>query len=57
MSFIIIKYLCDALNLNESALSKIGVSIYDSEGRIKNVTAIFDEIAELWSKDLEENKE
>lgn len=53
MSFNIIKYLCDALDLNESALSKIGVSIYDSEGRIKNVTAIFDEIAELWNKDLE----
>ena len=54
MSFNIIKYLCDALDLNESALSKIGISIYDSEGKIKNVTAIFDEIAELWSKDLEE---
>lgn len=57
MSFNIIKYLCDALDLNENALSKIGVSIYDSEGRMKNVTTIFDEIAELWSKDLEENKE
>ena len=54
MSFNIIKYFCDALDLNESALSKIGISIYDSEGKIKNVTAIFEEIAELWSKDFEE---
>ena len=56
MSFNIIKYLCDALDLNESALSKIGISIYDSEGKIKNVTAIFDEIAELWNKELEEKE-
>lgn len=54
MSFNLIKYLCDALNQDESALSKIGISIYDSEGKIKSVTAIFEEIAELWSKELEE---
>jgi hypothetical protein len=54
MSFNLIKHLCAALNSDESALSKIGISIYDSEGKIKNVTAIFEEIAELWSKDLEE---
>lgn len=54
MSFNLIKHLCDALNSDESALSKIGISIYDSEGKIKSVTAIFEEIAELWSKDLEE---
>lgn len=48
------KHINDALALDECALSKIGISIYDSEGKIKNVTAIFEEIAELWSKDLEE---
>ena len=53
MSFNLIKHLCDALNSDEGALSKIGISIYDSEGKIKNVTAIFEEIAELWDKDLE----
>ena len=53
MSFSLIKHLCDALNQNESALSKIGISIYDSEGKIKKVTAIFEEIAEFWDKDLE----
>lgn len=58
MSFNIIKYLCDALDLNESALSKIGISIYDSEGKIKNVTAIFDEISRsLEQRFRGENKE
>ena len=53
MSFNLIKHLCDALNLDEGALSKIGISIYDSESKKKNVTAIFEEIAEFWDKDLE----
>ena len=54
MSFSLMKHINDALALDECDLSKIGISIYDSEGKIKNVTAIFEEIAELWSKDLEE---
>ena len=54
MSFSLMKHINDALALDECALSKIGISIYDSEGKIKNVTAIFEEIAELWSKDFEE---
>ena len=54
MSFTLFKHLCDALSLDESTLSQIGISIYDSEGKIKNVTTIFEEIAEIWSEDLEE---
>lgn len=54
MSFSLMKHLCDALELNDSALSKIGITIYTPDGKIKNITAIFEEIAELWSKDLEE---
>ena len=53
MNFSLFKHLCDALNLDESALSNIGISIYDSEGKIKNVTTIFEEIAKFWNKDLE----
>lgn len=48
------KHLTDALTLDEDALSKIGINIYTPEGEIKNITTIFEEIAELWSKDLEE---
>lgn len=54
MSFSLMKHLCDALELNDSALSKIGITIYTPDGKIKNITTIFEEIAELWSKDLEE---
>ena len=54
MSFSLMKHINDALALDECALSKIGIRIYDAEGKIKNVTAIFEEIAELWSKDFEE---
>lgn len=54
MSFSLMKDLCDALELNDSALSKIGITIYTPDGKIKNITTIFEEIAELWSKDLEE---
>lgn len=54
MSFNTIKDLCDALDLKESALSKIGITIYTQEGEIKNTMTIFEEIVELWSKDLEE---
>ena len=54
MSFSLMKHINDALALDESALSQIGISIYDSEGKIKNVTAIFEEIAEIWCKDFEE---
>lgn len=48
------KHLTDALALDEDALSKIGITIYTSEGEIKNIMTIFEEIAKLWSKDLEE---
>ena len=54
MSFSLMEHLCDALELNDSALSKIGITIYTPDGKIKNITTIFKEIAELWSKDLEE---
>ena len=54
MSFSLMKHLCDALELNDSALSKIGITIYTPDGKIKNIMTIFEEIAELWSKDLEE---
>lgn len=57
MSFSLMKYINDALALDECALSEIGISIYDSEGKIKNVITIFEEIAELWSKDFEEKIE
>ena len=48
------KHLTDALALDEDALSKIGITIYTPEGEIKNIMTIFEEIAELWGKDLEE---
>lgn len=54
MSFNLIKHLSDALILDEGALSKIGITIYTPDGEIKNIMTIFEEIAELWSKDLEE---
>lgn len=54
MSFPLMKHINDALALDECALSKIGITIYTPDGKIKNVMAIFEEIAKLWSKDLEE---
>ena len=54
MSFNLIKHISDALILDEDALSKIGITIFTSEGEIKNIMTIFEEIAELWGKDLEE---
>ena len=54
MSFNLIKHVSDALILDEDALSKIGISIFTPEGEIKNIMTIFEEIAELWGKDLEE---
>lgn len=54
MSFNLIKHLSDALILDEDALSKIGITIFTPEGEIKNIMTIFEEIAELWGKDLEE---
>lgn len=54
MSFNLIKHISDALILDEDALSKIGITIFTPEGEIKNIMIIFEEIAELWSKDLEE---
>lgn len=54
MSFSLMKHINDALALDEGALSKIGITIYTPDGKIKNITTIFEEIAELWSKDLEE---
>lgn len=54
MSFNLVKHLSDALILDESALSKIGITIYTPDGEIKNIITIFEEIAELWGKDLEE---
>lgn len=54
MSFSLMKHITDALTLDEGALSNIGISIYTPEGKIKDITTIFEEIAEFWSKDLEE---
>ena len=54
MSFNLIKHISDALISDEDALSKIGITIFTPEGEIKNIMTIFEEIAELWSKDLEE---
>ena len=54
MSFNLIKHISDALILDEDAVSKIGITIFTPEGEIKNIMIIFEEIAELWSKDLEE---
>lgn len=54
MSFNLIKHVSDALVLDEGALSKIGITIYTPDGKIKNITTILEEITELWSKDLEE---
>ena len=48
------KHLTDALASDECILSKIGITFYTPDGKIKNITAIFEEIAEFWSKDLEE---
>lgn len=54
MSFSLMKHISDALALDECALSKIGITMYTPDGKIKNIITIFEEIAELWSKDLEE---
>ena len=54
MNFNLIKHVSDALILDEDALSKIGITIFTPEGEIKNIMTIFEEIAELWGKDLEE---
>ena len=54
MSFNLIKHISDALILDEDALSKIGITIFTPEGEIKNIMTIFEEIAELWRKVLEE---
>ena len=54
MSFSIIKHLDNALYFDENVLSKIGITIYTPEGKIKNITTILEEIAKLWNKDLEE---
>lgn len=54
MSFNLIKHVSDTLILDEDALSKIGITIFTPEGEIKNIMTIFEEIAELWGKDLEE---
>ena len=48
------KHLTDALALDKDALSKIGITIYTPEGKIKNMATILEEISELWNKDLEE---
>lgn len=52
MSFSIIKYLNDIFTFDD-VLSEIGITIYTSEGKIKNMATILEEIAELWNKDLE----
>lgn len=54
MSYSLIKHINDALTLDESALSKIGITIYTPDGKIKNITTIFEEIVELWNKNFEE---
>ena len=54
MSSSLMKHLTDALTSDESALSLIGITIYTPEGKIKDITTIFEEIAEFWNKDLEE---
>ena len=54
MSYSLIKHINDALTLDESALSLIGITIYTPDGKIKNITTILEEIAEFWSKDFEE---
>ena len=56
MSFSIIKYLNDIFTFDD-VLSEIGITIYTPEGKIKNIATILEEIAELWSKDLEEKNE
>lgn len=53
MSFSIIKYLNDIFTFDD-VLSEIGITIYTSEGKIKNIATILEEMSELWSKDLEE---
>lgn len=53
MSFSIIKYLNDIFTFDD-VLSKIGITIYTPEGKIKNMATILEEITELWSKELEE---
>ena len=54
MSFSLMKHISDALALDECALSKIGTTLYTPDGKIKNMTVILEELAELWNKDLEE---
>lgn len=55
MSFSIIKYLNDIFTFDD-VLSEIGITIYTSEGKIKNMATILEEMSEFWSKDLEEKK-
>lgn len=54
MSFSLMKHISDALALDECVLSKIGITMYTPDGKIKDVITILEEIAELWNKDLEE---
>ena len=54
MSIIPFQYLPEVLSLDDLALSKIGINIYDSKGNIKNTITILEELAKLWDEGIKE---
>ena len=54
MSIVPFQYLPEVLLLDDLALSKIGINIYDSKGNIKNTITILEELAKLWDKGIKE---
>ena len=54
MNIIPFQYLPEVLSLDDLALSKIGINIYDSKGNIKNTITILEELAKLWDEGIKE---
>lgn len=51
MSNLFIEYLPYILELNDSKLSEIGISMFKSDGSIRSVIEILED---LWTKNIEE---
>lgn len=51
MSNLFTEYLPHIFDLNNSKLSEVGVTIFNSDGSIRNVIEI---IEDLWAKSIEE---
>ncbi len=51
MSNLFFEYLPHIFDLNDSKLSEVGVTIFNSDGSIRNIIEILEE---LWTKNIEE---